>query len=436
MKNKFYKSTFILILGGLITKILGFIIRVIYTRNIGVLGISLYTLIMPTYSLIITISSFAMPITISKLVSSHTSRSKDILSTSIYIILFISFITMFLIIFFSDFIANILLNEPRVKVLLIGSILSLPPMSLACILKGYFYGKQRMFINTISNIIEQLIRIIFIIFFLPYFTNISITYGVLSFLLINILTESASIITFILFIPKNIKITIKDIKFNKDISHTIISESLPLVSTKIIGNIGYFLEPIILSNTFKYLGYNSSYFLKEYGIYNGYCLSLLLLPSFIIQALCTSLIPEISKYNSNNNIKLVKKRSYEAIILSFIIGLIITLIIYIYKDNLLIILYKTTEGSTYIKYLSLFFILYYLEAPLSSILQALNYSKYTFKTTSIGVLIKLIIMFILCLFKIGMYSLLIAECINIIFVVYKNYYKLKKVLKKKSYLTS
>ena len=44
-KNIFIKSTIILILGGIITKILGFIIRIIYTRIVGAEVIGLYSLV-------------------------------------------------------------------------------------------------------------------------------------------------------------------------------------------------------------------------------------------------------------------------------------------------------------------------------------------------------------------------------------------------------
>ena len=207
-----------------------------------------------------------------------------------------------------------------------------------------------------------------------------------------------------------------------------ISDSFSLLSSKIIGNIAFFFEPIILSNTFKFLGYDNSYFTMEYGIFNGYSLSLLMMPSFIIAALCTSLIPEISKNYANNNMNMVKKRIRQALAYSFVFGLLVTLFIFIKRDYLLKLIYNTNLGSNYIAALSIFFILYYLEAPLSSILQALNYSKYTMKTTFIGVVLKLILMFILSFLHIGLYSLVIAEAINIIYVVIKNFLKIKKII--------
>ena len=431
--NKFIKSTLILIIGTFITRAMGFIIRILYTRVIGQVGISLYTLIMPTYSLIVTIAGFAMPITISKMVSKGNIRSKKIMSQSIYILLFINIITMLLIILFSNFIASTLLHEPRVKILLIGATLAMPNMALACILKGYFFGKQRMLPNTISNVIEQTIRILFIIFLLPYFVKKSVILGILSFLLINIITEGASILIFLFLLPKNAKISLEDIKFDKSLVGNIFNDSIPLVSGKLIGSFGFFLEPIILSNVLLYVGYDNSFFLREYGIFNGYSISLLMMPSFVITSLATAIIPEISKYYNQRNIKMVKKRIKECLIITLVFGILFTAFIFLNRSFLLNLVYKTNEGANYIAALSIFFILYYLEAPISAILQALNYSKYTMKTTTVGVFIKLFLMFILSFLHIGLYSLVIAEAINIFYVVYKNYSKIKRIIKKYNY---
>ena len=45
--NKFISNTLTLIMGGFITKILSFIIKILYTRTLGIEGLSLFTLIAP-----------------------------------------------------------------------------------------------------------------------------------------------------------------------------------------------------------------------------------------------------------------------------------------------------------------------------------------------------------------------------------------------------
>ena len=88
MKNTFIKSTIILLIGGFLTKLIGFIIRISYTRIIGTEGITLYSLITPTYSLLITLANFNIQLAISKKISSG-SRAKKTLINSCYIMFFL-----------------------------------------------------------------------------------------------------------------------------------------------------------------------------------------------------------------------------------------------------------------------------------------------------------------------------------------------------------
>lgn len=430
-KNKFLRSTFILLIGSFITKTLGFFIKIMYTRIIGPEGISLYTLIVPLFSLTVTIAGFGMPFAISKIVAENKIRSKQVILHGVIILLLLNVSLMIAIILGSDFIATYLLHEPKVKILIIGSVMALPNVGLACLLKGYFYGKQKMLPNTISNIIEQTIRILFIIFILPLIVKKSLIIGILSYLLLNVVTELASIITFIFLLPKNVNLKINEFKYDKNTINTLLNTSIPLVSSKIIGNIGYFFEPIILSNTMLFVGYSASYFTQEYGIYNAYSIALLLMPSFLIQAICTATIPEISRLNSTNK-TLLKKRIKQIISISLLIGIISTSFITIFRDKLLLLIYNTTLGSDYIKYLSYFFFLYYLEAPISAILQALGYGQNTLKISTIGVIIKLLAMFIFTLLKIGLYGLIIAEFLNIIYIVSSYVHELLRIKKNNS----
>ena len=327
-------STLILCGGGFVVKILSFIIKILYTRILGTEGISLYSLIMPFFSLMVTIAGFGMPQAISKLIAEGKTRSRKIIEQGIIFLLILNFICVILIILSSDFISNNLLHEPRTKVLIIAASLAMPNMALACTLKGYFYGKQRMLPNNISNCIEQTIRLLFIIFILPNLVKRNLVLGIMSFLLLNILTEAASIITFLILLPKNTKLNLSSISYSPSIFKELFNTSMPLVSSRIIGNIGYFFEPIILSNTLLYVGYSSSFFVLEYGIYNSYSLALLLMPSFLIQAICTSIIPEVSKFYSQKQYNLVRLRTKQAIFISSFIGLITVILVTIFRNSL------------------------------------------------------------------------------------------------------
>ena len=90
-KNIFFKSTLILLIGGFFTKILGLIIKIIFTRILKEPGIALYSLIMPTYSLLISLANFNIQLSISKRISAN-KRSKKTIINACYIMLILNII--------------------------------------------------------------------------------------------------------------------------------------------------------------------------------------------------------------------------------------------------------------------------------------------------------------------------------------------------------
>lgn len=423
-KNLFIKSTLILILSGFLTKMLGFIIKVVYTRIIGEYGISLFTIATPTYSLLLTISTLAIPISISKLVSENKGRSIRILTSATFLILSINFLLILIIFLTKDFIATNLLKEPLASPILMAFALTLPFVSISAVLKGYFAGKQNMVPHATSNILEQIVRLIIIVTILPILMKKSVMYAVLGLILLTILSEISSIIVFLFFLPKHINYK-TNLLPSKNHTKDILNISLPTVSSRIIGNIGYFLEPIILTNLLLFSGYTNAYILREYGAYNAYSLALLTMPGFFIAAISTSLLPEISKFHGERNSSMVKRRIKQSLLFALLIGTFFSFIIFTFRDKLLFTLYNTTNGSDYIKILAPFFVLFYLEGVLTSALQALGHAKITMNITLWGVILKLLVMAILSLCHIGIYSLVIAEIINILFVVLINFKYLK-----------
>lgn len=417
MKNKFLRATFILMLGGLITKLLGFGIRIIYTRMVGSDAINLYSLVMPTYSLLLTIATLSLPVVISKLISEQKAKSIKILSNATAITLILNLLVIIIIYFTKDFIAKTLLNDERCSVLLMSMALTFPFVSLSSILKGYFYGKQKMVPHTISNIIEQIVRLFLIFLIIPRLVGIGIVYSVMGLILISIASELSSILTFLFFLPKKFKITKQDLKPDMKTTKEILSISIPTVSGRLIGNIGFFFEPILLTNILLFAGYSMDFILNEYGAYNAYTISLLAMPSFFISAISSSLLPEISKFYYHRNMNMVKKRLKQAVILSFIVGSIFSGFIYLFREPLLQTLYNTTKGAEYIEILAPFFVLFYLEGPLQSVLQAIGKAKTTMFITMAAVITKLVSMSLLSLCHIGMYSLVIAEIIDIFIIV-------------------
>ncbi len=428
--NIFIKSTIILILGGIITKILGFIIRIIYTRIVGPEVIGLYSLVMPTYSLLITIATLALPITISKLIAEEEHNHLKIISTATILIMIVNVIVVIFMLFSADFIASSLLHEPRCKLLIITMSLTFPIISISSIIKGYFYGKQNMVPNVVSNIIEQVVRGLLIYIFVPIIMEKSEILAACSLFFFSFIEEIVSIFINLLFLPKKIVIRKSDLIPDKYTLKNILSISLPTVSSRIIGNIGYFFEPIILKNLLLFSGYSNNYILVEYGAYNAYTLTILTVPSFFITAISSALVPEISKHYLERNNSNLLKRLKEALFFSLFIGISYSIILMFFGENILYAIYSTKEGLDYIKILAPIFPLFYIENILMSFLQAINKASTTMKITIIGVIVKILTLALFSLLHIGMYSLIISEIVNIILVVALNIHYVNKYMKK------
>lgn len=413
MKEKFIKSTIILIIGGFITKILGMFIKIIMTRTIGIEGISLYTLILPTFSLAMTITQMSLPISISKLVSEDKYNNKNILFSTIPISITINIIVILVLILSSKYLAIKLLHDERCIYPIIAISLTLPFISMSGIIRSYFFGKQKMLPHVISNIIEQISRIILITIFTPNLIKTNVTSAVCGLILVNIISETISFLILFLFLPNKLNLTKKDIIPNKTYIKNILNISIPNTTGRIITSIFYFFEPIILTFFLLKNGYTQKFIITEYGIIEGYVLPLITLPNFFTIALSNSLLPTISKDYSNSNIKSIKKKLKQSIIISGIIGLIVIITLRIFPDFFLKLIYNTTYGKNYLLFLLPVFLLYYIQPPLIAILQGINKSKELMFNEITGIITKTLTIIILSYFKIGIYNLIFGIILNI-----------------------
>ena len=420
MKNKFIKNTFLLIIGGFITKALGMVIKIIMTRNISTYSMSLYTLTLPTYNLFITIVTLSLTISISKLISENKIDKEQIMNSSLFLSFIISIISTIILFIFVKPISLILHNKELYYPLL-SIILSLPFISISTCIRGYFFGKNKMFVQVVSNFFEQLSRIVLFIIVLPKLNN-----DVQSVMFIvgsNMISEIISILTMSLFLPKR---KMKISKPDKKVTNEILKISIPTTLQKLIAVISYFFEPIILTNLLLANGYTNNYISTEYGIINGYTIALLMLPSFFTNAISQVIIPNLSNAYINKKYQNIKTKIKQVLVLSLFIGISYTGLVMLKKEFIMNLIYNTDKGMKYINLMAPVFILLYLEGPINSILQSFNKSKTILLTSIIGIIIKYLLMIVLSIFKFGIYSFIIPMLVNIIIVVLLNSIKIIK----------
>lgn len=426
-KSKFIKSTIILIIGGFLTKILGMFIKIVMTRLLGTKGIGTYMLISPTFTLLIGIASLGMPVAISKLVAEDKRNNKNLVFSSIPIVMLINIIIMITLIFISPFISEKLLNEPKTYYALISIGMVLPFISISSILRGYFFGKEKMIPHVVSNITEDLVRLIILSIGIPIFLKKGLEYAMAFIVLSNIASELTSILILFFFLPKNFKITKKDIKPIKNNIKEIMNIGLPTTGSRLIGSIGYFLEPIILTFSLLKIGLTNDQIVTEYGIINGYIMPLLLLPSFFTMAISQALIPTVSHAYANGHITYTKNKIKQAVFFSLLIGLPVTIFFELFPTIPLKLIYNTTEGINYLRVIAPICLFYYIQSPVTSALQAMGKAKEAMLGTLEGMIIRTISLLIGCL-TFGIWGLIIATSLNMIYVTIHQIYHIKKSL--------
>ncbi len=429
-KNKFVTSTIILVIGGLITKILSMFIRIVMTRYVGSYGIGIYMLLAPTFGLLISICTLGMPTAISKLVSEDKKNNKKIIFNASSFVILIDILIMFLVYIFAGFIANNLLHEPKTYYGILSMGIVLPFISISSILRGYFFGKQKMLPHVVTNIVEDIVRLISIVLFVPFCLNKGIEFAVAFLVLSNVFSELASIIIFLILLPK--KINKNDIKPDKSYLKDILDISLPSTGSRLIGNIGLFFEPIILTFVLIKVGYSNEFIINEYGVLTGFVMPLILLPSFFTMAISQALLPIVSNSYSNNNKKYVSKKIKQSIFFSLLIGIPCTLIFVFIPDIPLNLIYNTNQGVHYIRVLAVVCLLHYIQSPLTSSLQGMGLAKSAMRGTLIGMILRTLTLFVFSFLKIGLWGLVISTSINIIYVTIHHIVVVRSKLKDSS----
>jgi len=427
--NIFIKSTIILIIGGFLTKIISMFIKIVLARLIGTEGMGIYMLISPTFTLLMAVASLGFPVAISKLVAEDTKNNKNLVFSILPISLIINLTIMLILLFCGHYVSNNLLNEPRSYYALVCIGFVLPFISISSILRGYFFGKQNMIPHVISNITEDVIRLISLIIGIPMFLKFGLEYAVAFVVLTNVISELISIFVLFFFLPKNFKLTKKDFKPNKNNIKDVFNIGIPTTMSRLIGSIGFFFEPIILTYCLIKSGYTNNFIVNEYGIINGFIMPLILIPSFFTMAISQALIPNISKAHNKGHYKYVMGKIRLAIFLALLIGIPATIIFEIIPEVPMEFIYNTTAGIEYIKVLAPLCLFHYIQAPLTASLQAMGKAKEAMNGTLIGTIIRVITLFIFCNMHIGLWALIWSSAINMAVVTIHQYIHVKKALK-------
>ncbi|MDD3999895.1 MAG: oligosaccharide flippase family protein [Bacilli bacterium] len=428
MKNTLVKNTLILIITSLIIRILSLVNRIFLTRLLGMEGISLYVIVLPSIMLFMSIAGFSLNTSLSKIVSENLVTKKysekKIITTAVTIGFTTTAITSLVVILIIKPLVNQGLRQSEAFYPILSCLLFLPLVMLNNILRGYFNGRNKINISAYANLIEQISRIltgiIFLLIFHPYGLIVSVTMTIIAMGVGELISLIFTIIKIKNFKNKLI------IDSKNDPKKSILSIAVPTTFSRLLGNLCEFFEPILYTAALIKIGFNSKEILYKYSAITAYALPLITLSSFLSQSIATSIIPNISHSNAQGKTDEVVHYIKKSLLLSFVPGILVTLMLSNYGLEYMQLIYGTDIGANYVQNLSIFFIFYYLLSPLWAIMQAIGKSKFLLKMNFIFDVFKLTLVYFLTFIPwISYHSLMVVLLANTVIASMVIYFYLK-----------
>jgi len=153
----------ILAIASILVRVIGLLYRVPVTRILGPIGNSYYSAAYEVYSMVLLISSFSLPLAVSKLVSARMAKGQirgayKIFKCTMVFALVVGGAGSLLVYFGAGFFSEVLVNTPQSRLALQVLAPTILVVALMGCLRGYFQGLGSMLPTAISQIIEQIIN--------------------------------------------------------------------------------------------------------------------------------------------------------------------------------------------------------------------------------------------------------------------------------------
>ena len=408
-KESFMQSVFVLMFSQILVKGLGVIYKLYLTNRegFGDIGNAIYSSGFQIYALFLTISSMGVPNAVSKLISEKVAIGDHKGAHHIFKIALISFGTLgFLsstILFLgAKFIAQNVLQIPEAELTLVALSPSIFFVSISCVIKGYFSGRENLKVTANSQTLEQFFKTVFSIILVEI---ISILSGVNTTIMAagaNLATSLATILCF-LYLYKYYKNMKKEIawEIKNTVNHKatrvrktlkqILSVSVPMSLTGIMGTINKNIDSMTVVRGLKNF-LSSDQAKTQYGILSGKVDTLVTLPMSLNIAFATALIPAISSAKAIGDFETIRKRVSFSILISTLIGLPFMVCMIIFAEPILRLLFPNATSGSFIYQISCLSIIFIvLEQTISATLHGLGKLFVPAVALGTGVIIKLIL---------------------------------------------
>lgn len=344
------KSVALISVFSVLTRLLGFLLRIFLSRTIGAEAIGLYQVALSVFMVLLTVVSSGLTLIISRMTASYrVSQDKkataSLITSGLLLALVVSVILCAIILIFKNLFAHLFTDENCVNILII-LLPSLIFSAIYSVFRGAMWGHDNYFALCVTELFEMVIKIAFSVLLLNASMSVlqSATTVAWAFTLSCVFSAVLVVILYFFYGGKLGKPT--------RIYKTILSRSAPITGVRIAGSLVQPLIALILPARLMLAGYTASQAMSIYGIALGMTFPLLFLPTTLTGSLSTALVPDISMAMAQNDSSHIQKRVTASINFTLFISFLVVPIFVAIGDKIGVFLYGEALSGTLLQFSS------------------------------------------------------------------------------------
>jgi len=442
-RNNYLSQGMILAVAGLVTRFIGLMYRVPLNRIVGKEGMGYYATAYEVYNLCLLISTYSIPIAISKIISAFNAKGEYESAKKTFKIGLI----------FSGSVGAVVSVLLEIFALPVATMMGYPTAALplrvlaptififSCmgVLRGFFQGHKNMLPTAISQVIEQIVNAVVSVVCAVWFISVAAegfepAYGAAGGTAGTLAGAAAGLVflvCFILFKKKDYN----SVEENSGLAHSsrkllglLMSTMIPIILSQTIYQLSGITDNFMFGRILDLKGFDEPARAVIYDAYSNKYKWLYNLPVAIASAFSVSVIPTLSSAFANKDSEGIKSKIRGTIKINMIVAIPAAAGLAFLADPIMILIFGDNVGDLPGK-LMIFgsvAVIFFANSTLTNgILQGVNRLKAPVIHSGISLLIHIAILFIMLYFlEWGIWGLLIANIIYAVVVCILNYRKL------------
>lgn len=396
-KHPLVFGTCILTATGIFSRVIGFFYRIFLSQKLGEEGMGIYQLLAPVMALTFSLCSAGIQTAISKFVANEPAThdyktSQRFLLVGFTISILLSTVSCVFIYQKAAFLSADVLLEKRCEPLLRIFALSVPFAAAHSCINGYYYGIKSTVVPSITQLIEQFVRVGSVYLICGYYTAhhlpIKISLCVIGLIFGEIVSCALSFIAISYrFYRLDTTLVFEKISQYANCCKKLMGIAIPLSLNRIVLNILQSTEAIYIPNRLMLFGLNNETVLSIYGVLTGMAIPLILFPTALTGSVSVLLLPYVAQSQEQKDGEKLKATIRKSLSFSLLLGFICTLFFFIFGHFLGNFLFHSSLAGTFIMSMSFLCPFLYSGNILRSIMHGLGKagSAFFFNCISLGI---------------------------------------------------